>query len=200
MSNEEKVPTGHWPSGERAESRDALIGKTLDDRFYVEEVLGTGGMSVVYKANQLRVNRPVAIKMLKLQVHDRPGYRERFEREIASLCALNHPNIVTVYDSGIGPYDEPYVVMDYLRGRSLETLLRDEGPLDIDRFARITVQICSALDHAHRKGIVHRDLKPGNIVLIDDEMDFVKVVDFGLAKLGEESRKITHSGELWGSP
>jgi serine/threonine protein kinase len=172
----------------------------LDGRFQIEEVLGSGGMSVVYKATQLRVNRHVAIKTLRLQLDTKEIYRERFQREIASLCALSHPNIVTVYDAIIGPDDQPYVVMDYLRGRSLEALIEDEGPMSVERFARIAIQICSALEHAHKKGIIHRDLKPGNVVLMDDEMDFVKVVDFGLAKIGDQNRRLTHSGELWGSP
>ncbi|PWT96883.1 MAG: hypothetical protein C5B53_08785 [Candidatus Melainabacteria bacterium] len=186
--------------GHSVKSRDPLIGTTLDGRFVIEEVLGTGGISIVYKAKQLRVDRPVAIKTLQLRVDTKPVYRERFQREISSLCKLSHPNIVTVFDCIIGEDDQPYIVMDYLSGRSLEALIKDNGPLDIERFARISIQICGALDHAHRKGIVHRDLKPGNIVLMDDEMDFVKVVDFGLAKIGEEGRKLTQSGELWGSP
>lgn len=180
--------------------RDPLVGTTLDGRYYIEEVLGTGGMSVVYKATQLTIDRHVAIKTIKLQVDTKPIYRERFVREIRSLCALSHPNVVTVYDCVIGEDDQPYVVMDYLRGKSLDALIQSDGPLDLERFARICVQVCSALDHAHKKGIVHRDIKPGNIVLMDEEMDFVKVVDFGLAKLGDDGRKLTNSGELWGSP
>jgi serine/threonine protein kinase len=149
---------------------------------------------------QLTIDRHVAVKTIKLQVDSKPVYRERFLREIRSLCALSHPNVVTVYDCVIGDDDQPYVVMDYLRGKSLDKLIEDDGPLDLERFARISVQVCSALDHAHKKGIVHRDVKPGNIVLMDEEMDFVKVVDFGLAKLGDDGRKLTNSGELWGSP
>jgi serine/threonine protein kinase len=184
----------------RRQSRDPLVDTTLDGRYHIEEVLGSGGMSVVYKARQLRVNRHVAIKTLRLQFDSKPIYMERFEREISSLCALNHPNIVTVYDAIIGPDGQPYVVMDYLRGRSLEALIKAEGTIDVDRFANISMQICSALDHAHKKGIIHRDLKPGNVVLLDEETEFVKVVDFGLAKLSEDNRKLTQSGELWGSP
>lgn len=184
---------------EPSRSRDPLVGTTLDGRFRVEELIGSGGMSNVYRATQLRVNRDVAIKTLKVQV-DQPVYRERFQREIDLLCALSHPNIVTVYDCLLGPDDQPCVVMDYLRGRSLEQLLIDEGPLSADRFARIFVQVLSALDHAHRKGVVHRDIKPGNIVMLDRETDYIKVVDFGLAKFNQESRRLTHTGELWGSP
>lgn len=187
-------------NGDSARNKDPLIGTTLDGRFYIEEVLGTGGMSVVYKAKQLRVNRYVAIKTLIMRLDTKPVYRERFQREIQSLCSLNHPHIVTVYDCLIGDDDHPYVIMDFLRGRSLEALIEEDGPLSLERFARIAVQVCSALEHAHRNGIVHRDLKPGNVVLLDEENDFVKVVDFGLAKIGEDSRKLTKSGELWGSP
>jgi serine/threonine protein kinase len=184
----------------RAQSRDPLVGTVLDGRFQIESVIGTGGMSVVYKATQLRVNRHVAIKTLKLQLDTKEVYRERFQREISSLCTLNHPNIVTVFDCVIGSDDQPYIIMDYLRGRSLEALIADEGPMSVERFARISIQICSALEHAHKRGIIHRDLKPGNVVLMDDEMDFVKVVDFGLAKIGDQNKRLTHSGELWGSP
>lgn len=179
---------------------DPFVGTVLDGRFEIEEVLGSGGMSVVYKANQLRVNRHVAVKTLRMQLDSKPIYRERFQNEINLLCALSHPNIVTVYDCVIGPDDQPYVIMDYLRGRSLEVLIGQEGPISVERFLRIAVQVCGALDHAHRKGVIHRDLKPGNIVLMDDESDFVKVVDFGLAKLNDTNRRLTQSGELWGSP
>lgn len=200
MQNSQEPEKNTNPSASGARSRDPMVGTTLDDRYYIEEILGTGGMSVVYKAVQLTIDRHVAVKTIKLQVDSKPVYRERFLREIRSLCALSHPNVVTVYDCVIGDDDQPYVVMDYLRGKSLDNLIQDDGPLDLERFARISVQVCSALDHAHKKGIVHRDVKPGNIVLMDEEMDFVKVVDFGLAKLGDDGRKLTNSGELWGSP
>ncbi len=176
------------------------MGTILDDRFQIDDVLGSGGMSVVYLATQIRVNRQVAIKTLKMQLDSKQIYRERFHREITLLCALSHPHIVTVYDCVFDEEQQPYVVMDYLRGRSLEALIKEEGALDLDRFARIVVQVCSALEYAHKNGVIHRDLKPGNLVLMDDEMDFVKVVDFGLAKLNLENRKLTQSGELWGSP
>lgn len=184
----------------KTKSKDPLVGTVLDGRFEIEDVLGTGGMSVVYKAKQLRVNRHVAIKTIRMQLDTKPVYRERFQREISSLFSLSHPNIVTVHDFLIGPDEQPYVVMDYLRGKPLDELIKNEGTLSIERFARITVQICSALDHAHKRGIIHRDLKPSNVVLLDNENDFVKVVDFGLAKLNEDNRKLTQSGELWGSP
>jgi len=183
-----------------SKSTDKLVGTVLDGRFQIEEVLGSGGMSVVYKATQMRVNRHVAIKTLRLQLDSKPVYRERFQREISLLCTLNHPHIVTVYDCVIGADDQPYVVMDYLRGESLEALIARIGAMPVDRFARIAVQVCGALDHAHRKGVIHRDLKPGNIVLMDDDVDLIKVVDFGLAKLNQDNIRLTNSGELWASP
>lgn len=182
----------------RAVTADPLVGTVLDNRFEIEEVLGSGGAGVVYKAKQLRVNRHVAIKTIRMQV-DNEVIRERFQREITSLCALNHPNIVTVYDCLFGWDGQPYVVMDYLKGLALDQLLKRDGAMDLNKFARIALQIVSALDHAHKKDIVHRDLKPGNIVLIDDDTDIVKVVDFGLAKLTHD-RSLTKTGELWGSP
>ncbi|CAN5567818.1 hypothetical protein BH10CYA1_BH10CYA1_60420 [soil metagenome] len=193
-------PTSDSPPRPNKKRVDPLVGTVLDDRFEIEEVLGSGGMSVVYKANQLRVNRHVAVKTLRMQLDSKPIYRERFQNEINLLCALSHPNIVTVYDCVIGQDDQPYVIMDYLRGRSLDVLIGQDGPMSVERFLRISVQVCGALDHAHRKGVIHRDLKPGNIVLMDDESDFVKVVDFGLAKLNVTNRRLTQSGELWGSP
>lgn len=196
-TTQEPTTTSH---SEQPAARDPLVGTVLDGRFEVEGILGSGGMSVVYRAKQLRVNRPVAIKTLRLQLDTKPVYRDRFQREIASLCALSHPNIVTVYDCLIGADNQPYIVMDYLKGRDLEALVKHEGPMDAKRFGRIFVQVCSALDHAHKKGIIHRDIKPSNIVLMDDDMDFVKVVDFGLAKIGADNRKLTQSGELWGTP
>lgn len=178
----------------------SIIGTTLAGRFLIEGVLGKGGMSVVYKAKQIAMDRDVAIKTLGVQVDVKPILKERLEREVKSLCKLNHPHIVTVHDWLIGDDGHPYIVMDCLRGRSLQALLAKEGALSLDRFEHIAIQVLNALEYAHKHGIVHRDIKPGNIMLIDEESDIVKVLDFGLAKIREDNRRITHSGELWGSP
>lgn len=179
---------------------DPLVGMQLDGRFEIESVLGSGGMSVVYKAKQINVNRYVAIKTIRMQLGRNSVARDRFQREVSTLCAMNHPHVVTVYDCVFGADGAPFVVMDYLRGRSLDFLIAKDGPFSMDRFLNITLQVLSALDHAHANGVVHRDIKPGNIVLLDDQTDFVKVVDFGLAKVEEENRKLTQSGEILGSP
>lgn len=178
----------------------ALVGTKLGGRFEILEVLGQGGMSVVYKARQDVVDRFVAIKTLKMQLQDQPETIQRFEREIKSLCKLSHPHIVTVFDCIIDEDGQPYIAMDYLVGKSLDVVLQEKRRMSMDEAQPLLVQICSALDHAHKHGIVHRDLKPSNIMLVGDELEFVKVVDFGLARLGQENQKITRSGEVWGSP
>ncbi|HEY9787921.1 MAG TPA: serine/threonine-protein kinase, partial [Candidatus Obscuribacterales bacterium] len=142
----------------------------------------------------------VAIKTLNFQVQDRPAVRERFSIEIQTLAKLEHPNIVTVHDCIYGENHQPYLIMDLIKGRSLDDILRHENVLSFERVRKIGIQVCAAVKHAHNVGVVHRDIKPGNIMLLDDEQDFVKVVDFGLAKLGEESRRLTQTGEFWGSP
>jgi Serine/threonine protein kinase len=182
------------------ENFDPLVGQTLANRFEIVEILGSGGMSVVYKAKLTSVDKHVAIKTLNIRLQSRPGVRERFSREIETLAKLEHPHIVTVHDCLYGPGDQLFLVMDLLTGKSLDDTLAAEGRLSIERVRKIGIQICAAVKYAHQKGIIHRDLKPGNVMLLANEQDFVKVVDFGLVKLGEDSRRLTQSGEFWGSP
>jgi serine/threonine protein kinase len=183
-----------------ANSVDPLVGSTIGDRFRINGVLGTGGMSVVYEATQIVVDRTVAIKTLHIRLHAMEGATVRFQREIKSLCKLSHPNIVTVYDCLFSESGQPFVIMDLLKGHSLEEIIKAEGAMAPARAQKIFLQICNALEHAHRNNIIHRDLKPANVMLLEDSDDFVKVVDFGLAKIGEEEVKLTRSGEVWGSP
>lgn len=179
---------------------DQLIGLRLDGRFEILEQIGAGGMSIVYKAKQIAMDRFVAVKTMKFNLTAKLDGAARFRREIKSLALLNHPHIVSIYDCIFSSEGQPFVVMDYLEGLALEEILRD-GPLQPQRALRLFVQMCSALEHAHKNGIIHRDLKPSNVIVIgegDDE--YVKVLDFGLAKLGEETTKLTTSGEIFGSP
>lgn len=180
--------------------RDQLIGLRLDGRFELIEEIGAGGMSVVYKARQMAMDRFVAVKTMRISLAERFEGAARFRREIKSLAMLNHPHIVSVYDCIFSPEGQPYVVMDYLPGPTLAALLHD-GPMEPARAVRLFMQMCSALEHAHKQGIIHRDLKPNNVIVLgegDDE--YVKVLDFGLAKLREETTKVTTSGEVFGSP
>ncbi len=181
--------------------KDPLIGtKLAGGRYEILDALGEGGMSVVYKAKQELVDRIVAIKTLKMKLLSDPMLLKRFEREVKTLSRLNHPNIVTVFDC-IVENGQPYFVMDFLQGCSLQDLIIAEKRLSPGRCKNIFGQVCNAVEHAHRNGIVHRDLKPANIMLMDiSGQEFVKVVDFGLAKIGEESQRLTQTGEIWGSP
>jgi serine/threonine protein kinase len=178
---------------------DPLIGTRLADRFLIEALVGSGGMSLVYRGKHESVDRVVAIKTLKLDLCSQPVIVSRFEREIKSLSRLNHPNIVTIYDCVLSTQGQPYIIMDYIEGESLETLL-ERGPMDAALAVKVTLQICNALEHAHRHGVIHRDLKPANVMLLQKGAALeVKVVDFGLAKLAEDTQVLTQSDELWGS-
>ncbi|MBC7997262.1 MAG: serine/threonine protein kinase [Leptolyngbya sp.] len=182
------------------DSADPMIGYLLDGRYELLEAIGSGGMGVVYKARLNNVGKMVAIKTLNIQVQTKDNVRERFHREIDLLLKLEHPHIVAVQDCLYGPNSQPYVIMDLLRGVTLEQELEKSGPLPPERVRKILIQVCAALKYAHQHRVVHRDLKPGNIMLLENEVDFVKVLDFGLAMIGENSHKITQSGEFWGSP
>ena len=190
-------------AGARAPLNDPLVGTSIGDhgKYKILAVAGEGGMSHVYKAEQKPIDRVVAVKTLKLQLLEDPGLFKRFQREVKALSQLNHPNIVTAFDCFFGANGQVYFVMDYLSGRSLQEVLAVEKRLSPERAREIFVQVCSATEHANRHGIVHRDLKPGNIMLTGNSgEEVVKIVDFGLAKLGADAQRLTQTGELWGSP
>ena len=187
-------------------ARDPMIGTCLMGKYDIIDVIGHGGMGVVYKGRQVLMERVVAIKMLQSQHIADSMSVKRFHQEGKASSKFNHPNIITVYDFGVTPTSgQPFIVMDYLMGIALSDLIKNEGQLGVERSIKILTQTTEALDHAHRMGVIHRDLKPSNIMLIDyeDETDFVKVVDFGVAKLitaGGEQQKLTQMGEVCGSP
>jgi len=141
--------------------------------------LGAGGMGEVYKAKDLKLGREVAIKVLPEEMSADPSRLRRFEQEARAASALNHPNIVTIYE--IGEHEgTPFIAMEYVKGRTLREILAD-GPLPNDKLIRYATQLAEGLAKAHQAGIVHRDLKPENIIISED--GFVKILDFGLAKL-----------------
>ncbi len=187
-------------------AQNTLVGTRLADRYEIISVIGHGGMGVVYKARHELIDRVVAIKMLKPQLIMDAASAQRFQQEAKAASRLSHPNVITLFDFGLTPTGQPYLVMDFLQGSSLSELIKRERQLSVDRFVSICSQVCDALDHAHRNGIIHRDLKPGNIMLTtrQGEADLVKVVDFGVAKImpfaGEDSQSVTQSGEVFGSP
>src|ERR1700730_3695796 len=159
----------------------ALTSGTRLGPYEILSPLGAGGMGEVYRARDTRLNRDVAIKILPAVIADNPVRRARFEREAQAISRLNHPNICAVYD--VGTQDGvAYLVMEYIEGESLAERLR-RGPVPPVTALRWAIQIAGALDAAHRRGIVHRDMKPANVMVTGQ---LVKLLDFGLAKLGCE--------------
>jgi serine/threonine-protein kinase len=157
--------------------------RLLSNRYELGEVLGYGGMSEVHKGRDVRLGRDVAVKVLRADLARDPQFQERFRREAQNAAALNHPAIVAVYDTGEtrtenGPL--PYIVMEYVDGRTLRDIVKTEGPLPGQRAMEIMADVCAALDFSHRHGIVHRDVKPANVMIT--KTGAVKVMDFGIAR------------------
>jgi len=189
-------------------STPSLIGTDVDNGEYrIVERIGAGGMGSVYKAQQPSMNRMVAIKVLHQKFSDRHDLVARFRREARAMSQLSHPNTARVYKFGELPDGSSYFVMDYMEGKNLATTVREQGPMKVERAINIMVQVCGALDEAHRAGIVHRDLKPENVFLTNQggTPDFPKVLDFGLAKVSERqmgrgSMMLTQQGMVFGTP
>ncbi|WP_442603903.1 Stk1 family PASTA domain-containing Ser/Thr kinase [Paenibacillus sp. KN14-4R] len=172
-----------------------MIGNTLGGRYEVLELIGGGGMALVYKAQDLLLNRKVAIKVLREQyIHDEEFIR-RFRREAQSAASLSHPNVVSIYDVG-QEEDTYYIVMEYVEGKTLNELIKEKAPLQVEEAIGIASQICDALDHAHHNEIIHRDIKPHNILI--GRNGRVKVTDFGIAR-ATTSSSITQTGSVIGS-
>lgn len=186
--------------------KDPLLGTVLNGTYEIQEVVGNGGMGRVYRARDILMERTVAIKMLHAHLVKDPLSLDRFKQEARAASAINHPNVITVFDFGQLDTGQPYLIMDFLQGQNLSALIDEQGGLAEDRAINICVQACDALHVAHSKGVVHRDLKPSNIMIIQnrDGSDHVKIVDFGIAKLlphsGKQAQNLTQTGELFGSP
>src|SRR5579883_3237000 len=203
----QQTERGDGAEGSQAKPKgDYLLGTMLSDRYEILSVLGRGGMGVVYKGRRTLIDRFVAIKVLSEQLLDSDISKKRFMQEAKASARLNHPHLISVFDYGFTDYDEPYLVMDFLEGESLEDLFQRVHILPIDRFLKIFQQSCKALNYIHKMGLVHRDLKPSNIMLVptDDDPDFIKLVDFGIAKVlptGEGTiQRLTATGQSFGSP
>ncbi|ATB32959.1 serine/threonine protein kinase [Melittangium boletus] len=181
----------------------ALIGQVLDGRYQIEDVLGQGGMGMVFRANQTSVHRPVAVKTLNPSLATAPQFFERFRREAEIASRLRHPNVITIYDFGRAQDGTCYYVMELLEGESLRELVKREGPMTLRRALDLIEQACRGLAHAHEQSAIHRDIKPHNIMVQQlDGRDFVKVLDFGLVKAleQEEEMQLTSTGQVLGTP
>lgn len=185
---------------------DPLIGALIDERYRVEGLIAKGAVGSVYKAKQELLGRQVALKVLHGYLGADPESLVRFHREAKAISRLEHPNLLTLYDFGMTADGQPYFVMDLLNGTTLAKVLSTEGRLEPKRAFAIVKQVLEALSEAHKKGIVHRDIKPPNIVLIEkeDTKDFVKLVDFSIAKMADNSTadpvQLTVDGIICGSP
>lgn len=181
-------------------------GTVLGGRFEIITSVAGGGMGTVYKAKHMLMKRMVAIKTMQPYLVASGASLKRFQQEAQALSSLNHPHILSVYDFFVGDDGLPYLVMDYLEGTNLAEVVAKEGPMEWQRAAKIFSDTCAALGHAHSHGIIHRDVKPANIMLVDFEgmADFVKVIDFGIAKVtaieGEAIAALTATGDTFGSP
>jgi tRNA A-37 threonylcarbamoyl transferase component Bud32 len=183
--------------------RDPLIGELVAGRFKVEELIGQGGMGKVYRARHLALDRVVCLKMLKPALLEDPTLVGRFEREAKAASRLNHPNGISVLDFGRNDDGGLFIAMEYVQGKDLRIVLRDEWPLPEERLCNIMAQVLSALAEAHVHNVIHRDLKPENIMVEQrrDQPDFVKVLDFGIAKiLDSDMPGLTRNDVVCGTP
>jgi serine/threonine-protein kinase len=177
-------------------------GQVVDDRYTIIEKVGLGGWGEVYRAMQHSTKREVALKILRKDVAEGQGARERFVLEAQAVSKLTHQNTVTLFDFGQTKDKVLYMAMEFLEGESLDQVIRREGRLTGDRCLHIIRQVALSLDEAHGKGIVHRDIKPHNIMLMQrpGEADFVKVLDFGVAKMLMLDESLTVTGTTFGTP
>ena len=175
-------------------STDKYIGKMLDDRYEIIELIGSGGMANVYKALCHRLNRYDAVKIMRDETAQNEEFRKRFRAESQAVAMLSHPNIVSVYDVSHSD-DVEYIVMELIDGITLKEYLRQKGAIAPSEALDFTMQIAKALEHAHGKGIIHRDIKPQNIMLLKNGM--IKVADFGIAELQNDIEE--SNGETVGS-
>jgi serine/threonine-protein kinase len=171
------------------------VEATVAGRYRVERVLGGGAMAKVLLARDEELGRRVAIKLLDERLASDQSFRARFSREARLAAGLSHPNVVTVFDAGEAE-GRPYIVMEYVEGRTLDVRLREQGGFPPAEIRRIGLQVCAGLEHAHEHGLVHRDLKPGNLIERSDGT--VKIADFGVAR-GDDATAITEAGAIIGT-
>jgi len=172
-----------------------MIGTILSNRYELLEIIGEGGMAVVYKAKCLKLNRYDAVKILKKEFSNDEELVGKFKREATAIANLSDNNLVSIYDVGTQD-DINYIVMEYVKGKTLKQIIVENVRLSYERSLNIAIQIAKALDCAHRNNIIHRDIKPQNILVTDEGI--VKVTDFGIAKT-PTTFTIANSNKIMGS-
>jgi serine/threonine-protein kinase len=181
---------------------DPYVGTTFDGRYKIESVLGEGGMGVVYLARHKVIDKKVAVKVLRADMAREKEITDRFLQEAKAASSIGNPHIIDISDFGHLPDGSTYFVMEWLDGTPLSKALEEVKPLPVMRLCHVARQIAEALASAHQRSIVHRDLKPDNIFLIKrgSEPDFVKILDFGIAKVSTGTSKLTRAGSVFGTP
>ncbi|MBX3066788.1 MAG: serine/threonine protein kinase [Anaerolineae bacterium] len=169
----------------------------LNGRYRLITQHGSGGMSVVYKAQDLRLGRIVAVKILRPSLTTDPSFLQRFQQEARNVANLAHPNIVTLHDFGQDG-NNYYMVMEFIDGQDLKKIIRASAPFSVERALHVAIQICAGIGYAHRAGLVHADVKPQNILITGN--DTVKVTDFGIAQALSVAQNMERQSVVWGSP
>lgn len=181
------------------------VGTLFEDKYQIEECVGQGGMSVVYRARHVQLNKTVAVKLLHSHLSEQGRAIGRFHQEAQAISRLDHDGFVRLYDYGATAEGVQYLVLEYLKGSWLSNHLKDKGPFNPRATIDLMMQLCQALSHAHARGIIHRDLKPSNIAIIDSEdgVPRTKIADFGIAKVAGgdvDKLNLTQTGDVFGSP
>jgi serine/threonine protein kinase len=178
-----------------------VIGTVLDGKYRLDELIGGGGMAVVYKATHVAIDKPVVVKLVLEHLLKHSETLKRFEQECRVMARINHPNVVSVFDVGCTTHGRPYLVMEYIDGLSLREELDKRGVFSLEETLEILIEVCRGLQEAHDAGVIHRDLKPENILLqhVRSRMDWVKICDFGIARLLSSPQKLTEDGSVIGT-
>jgi serine/threonine-protein kinase len=184
VNNRRPWETLAW-DGEIRVVDSSMVGRIFLGRYEAIRLLGEGGMGRVYLARQIDLGRQVVVKVMHDHIASDPKFCERFQRETLLMARFQHPYAVTLYDASLNDPQGPCIIMEYIRGITLDTLLKRNGRLTPNRVGRLLGQLCEALQAAHSQGIIHRDLKPANLMVVDPDTPYekIKVMDFGLAKL-----------------